>query len=99
MFGVVKSGCFVMTVLLEYFDHDGIVLHYQGQIQTFKKGGHNIWVISDSVVCEAHLHAKHAKLGGSGGMPPRKILKNSLSEIESGAFLGKNCHYNLSHYI
>ena len=33
-------------------------------------------------VCEAHMHAKHAHTKGSGGMPPKKILKIGPSEIE-----------------
>ena len=28
-------------------------------------------------------HNQHAKLGRSGGMPPRKFLKNRCSEIKS----------------
>ena len=32
-------------------------------------------------VCEAHMHVKHAKSRGSGGMSPRKF-KNGPSEIE-----------------
>ena len=30
-------------------------------------------------------HAKHAPLGGSGGMLPRKMFEFARSEIESGA--------------
>ena len=40
--------------------------------------------IYNVVVCEAHRHAKHANLMGSGGMPPRKI---TLTEIESEGVL------------
>ena len=29
-----------------------------------------------TIVCEAHCMRSMPKLGGSGGMPPRKILKN-----------------------
>ena len=34
----------------------------------------------------ATLAAGVALLGGSGGMPPRKIMKNGCSEVQSGAF-------------
>jgi len=38
-------------------------------------------------LCEAHSEMQSMSLlGGSGGMPPRKALKNACSEIESGAF-------------
>ena len=34
--------------------------------------------------CVKHnQHSKHATARGSGGMPPRKILKNRRPEIES----------------
>jgi len=33
-------------------------------------------------------HAKHAKARGSGGMPPRKILKITCSEIASEYIFG-----------
>ena len=41
---------------------------------------------------EARIHcysARNALLGGSGGMPPRKILDFRLSEIDSGAVSGQ----------
>ena len=35
--------------------------------------------------CAKHnQHTKHANARGSGGMPPRKILKIGCSEIDSG---------------
>ena len=39
--------------------------------------------------CAKHnQHAKHANARGSGGMPPRKILKNRCSEIEFRSISG-----------
>ena len=35
------------------------------------------------LVCETHGHAKHATLGGSGGMPSRQYWKFTLCKIES----------------
>ena len=35
-------------------------------------------------VCEAHMHVKHAKSRGSGGMPPKKLHPLRLN---LGAFL------------
>ena len=38
--------------------------------------------------CAKHnQHAKHANARGSGGMPPRKFLKNRCYEIEFGSIL------------
>jgi len=38
--------------------------------------------------CAKHSqYARHANARGSGGMPPRKILKNRISEIEFGDVL------------
>ena len=34
------------------------------------------------IVHKAHLHAKHTKARGSGGMPPRKVWKFVPSKIE-----------------
>ena len=38
--------------------------------------------------CACAKHNQHANARGSGGMPPRKILKNRCSEIESGGISG-----------
>jgi len=37
-------------------------------------------------------NAKNEPPRGSGGMPPRKYLKNACSEIESGASETQNCY-------
>jgi len=43
--------------------------------------------VGSPAVCAAHSEMQSISLlGGLGGMPPRKILKNACSEIESGAF-------------
>ena len=47
----------------------------------FRQRGHIVSRISYSV--------QSALLGGSGGMPPRKILNFRLSEIDSGVVLGQ----------
>ena len=51
----------------------------QGRIQDFSKGGS---------LRSSYAYGMRSMpiLGGSGGMPPRKFLKITLSEIDSGAF-------------
>ena len=45
---------------------------------------------SYQLCCAKHnQHAKHAKARGSGGIPPRKILKITCSEIDFGGILCK----------
>ena len=40
-----------------------------------------------SYVCSTQLNMQSMEqLGGSGGMPPRKVLKSKCSEIDSGDF-------------
>ena len=39
------------------------------------------------IVCKAHMHAKHAKSGGSGGMPPENFEKLHPLRLNLGAFL------------
>ena len=42
--------------------------------------------------CAKHTqHAKHANARGSGGMPPKKILKNRCCQIESGRYFNHKC--------
>jgi len=43
--------------------------------------------VGSPAVCEAHSEMQSMNLlGGSGGMPSRKFLKKTCSEIKSGAF-------------
>ena len=46
--------------------------------------------------CVKHSqHAKHANvIGGSGGIPPEKVLKNRCSDIEFGVILGLSQVYD-----
>ena len=55
----------------------------QGRMQDSEKGGHSSCI--DNYLCKVHANCAGAKhtcmqsmpnLGGSGGMPPQKILKN-----------------------
>ena len=50
-------------------------------------GGSNKIYLSYWYCAKHNQHASMLKLGGSGGMPPRKIFKKGPSEIESGATL------------
>ena len=44
--------------------------------------------------CAKHnQHARHANARGSGGIPPRKILKNRYSKIKCGGISGPNYSY------
>ena len=50
------------------------------------RGAEGSYITDTYTVHKAHSeHVKHALFaGGSGGMPPRKILKNKCYKIESG---------------
>ena len=46
------------------------------------------WTFPEKEARIRSYSAQNALLGGSGGMPPRKILDFRLSEIDSGAVSG-----------
>ena len=58
----------------------------QGRIQDFSKGG-SLRSSYAYIVLQSKTGMQSMPiLGGSGDMPPRKFLKITLSEIDSGAF-------------
>ena len=56
----------------------------QARSQDYQKGGYLHNIIAHEVYACVR---KHARLGGSGGMPPRKFLKFRCSETTSQAIL------------
>ena len=51
----------------------------RGGSRILKRGGHNYVTVSMVIVCEVATQSgmqSMPNLGGSGGMPPQKILKN-----------------------
>ena len=67
----------------------------QARNQTFPEGGSKSGMVTHKIsgslivsYCASTISMRSMlMLGGSGGMPPRKILKNRCSEIESGGIL------------
>ena len=51
----------------------------QWRIYDFRKGGASLWA-------KPTLARKRPIVGGSGGMPPRNVLKNGCSEMRFLAF-------------
>ena len=68
----------------------------QGRSHPFVSG-----LVDGSIyVCCLRRNAHEARLlGGSGGMPPRKILNFMLSEVVSAAFWGKNSYEHRAYNV
>ena len=59
----------------------------------------DLWIVGNCsyvLLCEVQSVSMHSMLmlGGSGGMAPRKCLKNRCSEIESEGILESKYHRN-----
>ena len=61
-----------------------------GVAQAHRKQNHSATVKFLAGADSLYNSAQSALLGGSGGMPPQKILDFRHSEIISGAVLGRN---------
>ena len=54
------------------------------QKSVLQTNAHEVVEVSGNELITLHI-AKRDKVGGSGGMPPRKILNIRCSEVHSGA--------------
>ena len=63
---------------------------WSGHQKENKKTGYIVKVVFFNYCAKHYQHAWHANTRGSGGVPPRKILKNRCSETEFWGYFRLN---------